>query len=175
MKYLLCLLLVATACGKHADPSDVIDQDLMIALGQAKNYHHKAKLLMSDGKTDEAIAAVRAILSLTFPKNAPEADDVRDDARAMLGKLLAGKGQLDQAMQVVDEGLAQSRRDSFFIANLHTVRGEILEQRALNDEADAAQPDGKARAAQHRHEAIEEYDRSIKIEEQLQKQLLEKK
>src|SRR6185437_8277045 len=31
------------------EPSDAIDQKLMVALSQAKNFHHKAKVYMSDG------------------------------------------------------------------------------------------------------------------------------
>ena len=63
------------------DPRDVIDEQLMIPLAQAKNFHHKAKVYMSDGNLGEATAAVRQILSLRFPPGAPEADDVRNDAR----------------------------------------------------------------------------------------------
>src|SRR5277367_802705 len=70
------------------EPTDAIDQHLMIALSQAKNLHHKAKVYMSDGNVTAAIAAVREILSLEFPAGAAEAEDVRDDARALLGKLL---------------------------------------------------------------------------------------
>ncbi len=142
---------------KLAEPSDAIDQELMVALGQAKNFHHKAKLFMADGKVDDAIAAVRQILSLPFPKGAPEAEDVRNDARAMLAKLLVGKAQFDEAARVVDEGIAQSQRESFFVANLHTVKGEIFE--------------AQGQAAN----AITEYDRSIKINEALQKRLLEQR
>jgi predicted negative regulator of RcsB-dependent stress response len=142
---------------KLAEPSDAIDQELMVALGQAKNFHHKAKLFMADGKTDDAIAAVRQILSLPFPKGAPEAEDVRNDARAMLAKLLVGKAELAAALQIVDEGIAQSQRESFFVANLHTVKGEILE--------------AQGQAAN----AIMEYDRSIKINEALQKRLMEQR
>ena len=70
------------------------------------------------------------ILSLQFPAGAPEADDVRLDARALLAKLLVGQDQLDEAMRIVEEGLASSQRDSFFVANLYTVQGEIHEARA---------------------------------------------
>ncbi|HUJ58560.1 MAG TPA: hypothetical protein VLX92_08710, partial [Kofleriaceae bacterium] len=99
MKYIVlcCALLAAgcSACSSSSDhepppgtrltePSDAIDQDLMIALSQAKNFHHKAKVYMSDGNVPAAIASVREILSLKFPPGAPEADDVRADARALL-------------------------------------------------------------------------------------------
>jgi hypothetical protein len=103
------------------EPSEAIGEDLMLCLLQAKNFHHKARVLMSDGQVDEAIKAVREILSLQCPAGAPEAEDVRNDARALLAKLLLGQGKLDEAMQVVTEGIAQSQRESFFVANLWSV------------------------------------------------------
>jgi hypothetical protein len=179
VKYLLLLLLAVAACSqdagpsvtKVADPGDVIDQDLMVALAQAKNFHHKAKLYMSDGKADDAIAAIRQILALHFPANAPEADDVRLDARALLAKILVEKGNTTEAMQVVEEGLAASARPSFFVANLYTVKGEIHEARA----ADADAASDKAKGIDERHAAIEAYDRSIKINEAIQKKLMEER
>ncbi len=156
---------------KIADATDVIDESLMMSLAQAKNFHRKAKVYMSDGKLDEATAAVRQILSLSFPKGAPEADDVRLDARALLAKLLVLQGKLDEAMRTVDEGLASSQRESFFTANLYTVRGEIHEARAMNYDAEGEPSKGKA--AVERRSAIESYDKSIQINEKLQKQLME--
>jgi tetratricopeptide (TPR) repeat protein len=155
---------------RTAEPSDAIDQKLMIALSQAKNLHHKAKVYTSDGNTAAAIASVREILSLHFPANAPEADDVRDDARALLARLLVGQGQLDEAMTVVTEGIAQSPRESFFFANLYTVKGEILEAQATALESD---PANKPRVVELRHAAIDAYDASNKIDKKLQDQLPE--
>ncbi len=150
------------------DPADAIDQKLMIALSQAKNFHHKAKVYMSDGNTDAAIASVREILSIRFP-NAPEADDVRNDARALLARLLVGKGQLDEAMNVVMEGLS-SPRESFFVANLYTVKGEIHEARATQM---AAAPDAdKAKVSAERHAAIDAFTKSNDIDKKLQDQLM---
>ena len=166
MKYILLLAVVVAACSSRdeakpttrvAEPTDVIDQDLMVALLQAKNFHHKAKVYMADGNSAAAIASVREILSLKFPPNAPEADDVRADARALLGKLLAGQGQLDEAMRVVEEGIAQSPRESFFVANLYTVKGEIHQAKEEN------------------HAAIEAWDKSIEINKRLQQRLLEER
>ena len=34
---------------KTAEPTDVIDEQLMMALAQAKNFHRKAKVYMIDG------------------------------------------------------------------------------------------------------------------------------
>ncbi len=155
-----------------AEPTDVIDEELMVSLAQAKNFHRKAKVYMSDGNLVAATASVRQILSLRFPTGAPEAEDVRADARALLAKLLVSQGQIEEAMRTVQEGLAQSQRESFFVANLHTVQGEIHEARAaqLDVEGEAS----KAKAADERRAAISAYDRSIQINEKLQKQLMEK-
>jgi hypothetical protein len=153
------------------EPTDVIDQDLMLALLQAKNFHHKAKVYITDGNTTSAIASVREILSLQFPAGAPEAEDVRNDARALLGKLLVGQGQLEEAMRVVQEGIAASARKSFFVANLYTVEGEIHEAIAM--QLDAAGE--KAKAIEERHAAIAAYDQSTQIDVALQKQRMEQR
>lgn len=157
-----------------AEPTDVIDQELMVALLQAKNFHHKARVYMADGQSAAAIASVREILSLRFPPTAPEAEDVRADARALLAKLLAGQGQLEDAMTIVDEGLAQRTRESFFVANLYTVKGEIHDLRAtrLDAAGDAA---SKAKVIDERHAAIEAWDHSIAINKKLQTRLMEER
>lgn len=149
---------------KVPDSDDVIDEQLMIALGQAKNFHYKAKVYMSDGNVADAITSVRQILSLRFPANAPEADDVRNDARALLGRLLLSQNQLDEAMTVVQEGLAAVSRESFFVANLYTVKGEIHYARANANPEDP-------RATGEKRAAIDALDKSIKINEALQKAL----
>lgn len=154
-----------------AEPGDVIDQELMIALAQAKNFHHKATVYMSDGNSAEAMAAVRQILSLQFPPNAPEAEDVRNDARALLAKLLLDQKRVEDAMLVVNEGLAASRRESFFVANLYTVKGELHQARAAELEAQ----NDKVRADEEKRAAITAYDRSIKINEAIQKQLVQER
>jgi tetratricopeptide (TPR) repeat protein len=151
------------------EATDVIDQDLIIPLAQAKNFHRKAKVYMSDGNLPAAIASVRQILSLRFPPNAPEAEDVRNDARALLAKLLVGQNQLDEAMRVVDEGIAQSSRKSFFVANLYTVKGEVHDALATQAAAD----NDAAKAKEQRHLAIEALDKSIAINSEIQKQLME--
>jgi tetratricopeptide (TPR) repeat protein len=163
----------ASSTTRVADPGDAIDQALMIALGQAKNFHHKAKVYMTDGNVTAATAAVRQILSLGFPRGAAEADDVRNDARALLAKLLVSQGQIEEATRTIDEGLAQSQRESFFVANLYTVQGEIHEARATA--FDAQGEPGKALASDERRAAISSYDRSIQINERLQKTLMEER
>jgi hypothetical protein len=190
MKYLLLLVIAIAAChgcvgcsndqrdGKPTtrvtDPTDVIDHELMVALLQAKNFHHKAKVYMADGNITAAIASVREILSLRFPANAPEADDVRADARALLGKLLVGQNQLDDAMRIVEEGIAHASRDSFFVANLYTVKGEIHQARAEQLDA-AGDATSKAKAVDEKHAAIAAWDRSIAINKKLQDRLMEER
>jgi len=158
---------------RTAEPTDVIDQDLMISLSKAKNFHHKARVYMSDGKLVEAIAAVREILSLRFPAGAPEADDVRNDARALLAKLLVGQGQIEEAMTVVTEGIAQSQRESFFVANLYTVKGEVHEARAAALEA--SDPANTGRIKDEKRAAIEAYDKSNQINTVIQQRLMEER
>jgi hypothetical protein len=187
MKYLLIIAIVVTAitCSgdrespptqttRVAEPTDVIDQNLMISLSRAKNFHHMAKVYMSDGNVTAATASVREILSLQFPAGAPEAEDVRNDARALLAKLLVGQGQVEEAMRVVQEGIAQSQRQSFFVANLYTVKGEIHEARAVQLDA-ATDAASKAKAVDERHAAIESYAKSNEIDVALQKQLMEQR
>jgi len=149
------------------EPDDAVSEELMVALAQAKNFHHKAKVYIGDGNVPEAIAAVRQILTVPFPSGAPEGEDVRLDARALLAKLLIGRGDLVEAQRVVDEGLAAVSRPSFFVANLWTVAGEVHEARA-------AALTG-ALAADARRAAIRAYDESIRINEALQKRLLEER
>jgi hypothetical protein len=158
---------------RTADPTEVIGEDLMISLSKAKNFHHKARVYMSDGKIAEAIASVREILSLQFPAGAPEAEDVRNDARALLAKLLVGQGNVEEAMTVVTEGIAQSQRESFFVANLYTVKGEIHEARAAA--LDASDPANKPKIVEEKRAAIAAYDKSNQINTVLQQQLMEER
>ena len=73
-------------------------------------------------------------------------------------------------MTVVKEGLASASRESFFSANLYTVKGEIHEANAQKLDAD---PATKARATDERHQAIESFEASNKIDKKLQAQLME--
>jgi ATP/maltotriose-dependent transcriptional regulator MalT len=151
------------------EPDDAISEPLMLSLLQAKNFHHQAKVYMADAKLAEATDAVRKILALDFPAGASEGEDVRLDARAMLAKLQIAQGDIDGAMKTVDEGIASASRESFFLANLHTVRGEVLEARVAT--LDAEQKTDEAKAT--RKAAIEAYTESNRIAETLQKRLVE--
>jgi tetratricopeptide (TPR) repeat protein len=156
---------------EHPDQGEPLSEELMLALSLAKNYHHKADVLAQEARMDESAEALRQILAIRFPADAPEAEDVRLDARARLAKLLAAQGRIDEAVRVVEEGLAGQPRRSFFLANLYTVKGEVHEAQAA---ALDQQGTDAARAAAHdaRRAAIEAFDESIRINRALQEALL---
>ncbi len=151
-----------------AGPATDLGPELMIALAQAKNFHHKADIYAQEGDLLAATAAVREILAIPFPPGAAEGQDVEFDARARLAKLLMAQEALDEALGIVEEGIAARTRDSFFLANLHTVAGEVHEAmaRALDDEGNSAG------AEQERRAAIAAYDASIAINRALQQALM---
>lgn len=149
-----------------AAPDPALGEPLMVALAQARNFHHKADVLLAEARLDDAASALRQILVIPFPPGAPEAEDVLFDARARLAKLLVSRGAIDEALAMVDQGIASASRPSFFLANLYTARGEVLEARAQL--ADGSDPSA-AKAA--RLQAIAAFDQSISINEALMKQL----
>ncbi len=173
---ILAVFAVATSCGNTSDdppqrsvtqlpdPGEVIDEPLMLAMSRAKNFHHIANVYLQDGNVDAAVAEVRKILTIEFPAGAPEAQDVLLDARARLGKLLLGQAKQEESLRVVDEGIASATRESYFLANLYTVRGEILETAAPNQATDEAKQ-------QMRHDAIEAFEKSNEMQLVIQRAL----
>jgi tetratricopeptide (TPR) repeat protein len=153
------------------DDSQALDEDLMIALAQAKNFHHKADVYMQEGKTGEATEALRQILAVPFPESAPEGEDVLLDARARLAKLLLAGGQTEEALAVVEQGIGAARRRSFFLANLNTVKGEVHEAMAISWDQEGGEEAASAAAAARR-DAIEAFDESIHINRALQEALV---
>lgn len=151
---------------KLPQPGPELSQELMLGLALAKNYHHKADVYLKEANVEQAVESVRQILGIPFPAGSPEGEDVVLDARARLAKLLVTRGELDQAMKVADDGIAAVTRQSFFLANLHAVRGEVLEARATQVE-----DRDKPAATAARRAAIESYDRAIAIEKALIDQL----
>ena len=63
---------------------------------------------------------------------------MRLDARARLAELLLAQHASAEALRMVGEGLAEATRESFFVANLYTVEGEILEAHGERRAANAA-------------------------------------
>ena len=151
-----------------------IDEPLMIALAQTKNFHHKADVYLGDGKLDQAIDSVKQIFSIPFPDGAPEAEDIDLDARARLASLLATQGKTEEAMTIVDQGIDNATRRSFFLANLYTARGEVYEAMAnILDDEDEDNDAARLQAREARRNAIEAFDQSITINQELQRKLLE--
>lgn len=148
--------------------SEVLDEKLMIALAQAKNYHHKADIYIQEGKGAEAAEALHQLLRISFPDSAPEGEDVLLDARARLAKVLLAQGAIQDALQLVDEGIDGAKRRSFFLANLYTVKGELHEAAAQAMD----QQGNQAGAAAARRDAIQAFDESIRINRALQQALV---
>ena len=154
-------------------PEQAVGEELMIALSQAKNYHHKADVFLADDDPELAERALRRLLEVPFPDMSPEAQDVKLDARARLGKLLLESDEHAEALAVVHEGIASAERDSFFLANLYTVKGEILEARAEALEARASEAgDREDEIRDARRRALGAYAESIAINEELQRRLM---
>ena len=155
----LALVLALAACQERTRvdtpaaeraPAVTVSPELLAALEEAQNLHHRADVLLRDGQADAAMVEVARVLQVRFPAGASEVEDVRLDARARLGKLYLGAGRLDEGERVVQEGLESATRDSFFLANLYNVRGELHEARA-------ASLDDAAAAKAELHRAIEAY------------------
>lgn len=147
-----------------------IDEHLMAALGQARALHHVADIQLEEGETDQAIASLERVVAIEFPEGAPERDDIVVDAYGRIAKIQLGADRLDDAMRSVEKGLREGReRETFYVAALHTIVGEIHEARAnqARDASDAATARTEARSA------IEAYERSIAVNQKVLDRLLE--
>jgi len=157
----VALILLACCGGDRSSPpgakSAVIGDHLMAYLGIAKAYHAKARIYAIEGKLALATGSMRELLALEYP-DAPEAEDVRNDARARLATWLVGQTRFDDAMAVVSEGISESKRESFFVANLYTIKGELHEARA-----EALVASDPVQVAAERRAALDAYDRSNQI------------
>ena len=124
-----------TACARQEAPEEeprrpVVDQRLLAALGLAQSYQHQADELEALGNRPGAIAKVRQVLEIPFPEGAPEAEDLRLDARGRVAELELEAGDLDAADESLALGLAEATRVSYFKARLFAVRGRVLQARA---------------------------------------------
>lgn len=135
-------------------PRGEVSEALLVALAQARNYHHLADVQLADGNTQAAIDAVAQVLDVPFPLGSIEEEDVKLDARARLAKLYLSAGRLAEAERVVADGIAGARRESFFLANLYAVKAKLHEARG------------------EKRQAIEALERSIEINKKLQQEVL---
>lgn len=174
--WLIALVLVLFGCAERREPccpcpeEKVLDHELMVRLASARSLHHQANLHLQQGEVEQAIEAVRRILLLDLDSRWPEAEEARLDATARLAKLLLGQGKEQGALQSAENGIQTATRDSFYLSNLHSVRGEILEERSQRLEREG----DKNGAKQVAREAIAAFERSIAINKRLQRELLEK-
>lgn len=168
--------LVLISCAKRPErccpcpEGKVLDQELLVRLASARSMHHQADLHLQQGEVEQAINAVRRILELDLDAKWPEAEEARLDARARVAKLLLGQGKEAEALEAVKLGIESARRESFYLSNLHSVRGEVLEHRSKRLDKEGDKPGAKRIA----REAIEAFERSIAINKRLQHELLEK-
>lgn len=172
-RLMLALLVALSGCAAEKECScpqgKLLDQRLMLLLSSARAYHHQADLYLQQGEVEQAVATVRKILALDLSSRWPEAEEVRLDATARLAKLLLGQGKEDEALKSAVDGVAGAQRESFYLSNLHSVRGEVLEHRSrrLDSEGQKEQARGVAR------EAIAAFEKSIEINKRLQRKLLD--
>jgi tetratricopeptide (TPR) repeat protein len=171
----LLTILTAVGCSKRAaeppcacpGPGKALDQELMVRLASARALHHQADLYLQQGEVQTAIKTVHRILELDLDAKWPEAEEARLDARARLAKLLLGQDKEGDALAVIEQGIKGAQRESFYLSNLHSVRGEVLEHRAKRLDTAGDKPAAKQAA----REAIDAFESSITINKKLQQQL----
>lgn len=171
------LLLALVLCGglplggcSREDGSAAAKSDelMLLMLSEARAWQRRADLHLADGDVAAAIASVQEVLSIAFPPGNIEAEEVRLDAHARLAKLLlstGGEEAENKALAQVEAGRKLATRDSFFRSHLESVAADVYTARAkrLTDPAEQ-------KAA--RHQAIKALERTIEIDKQLQRALL---
>jgi tetratricopeptide (TPR) repeat protein len=170
---MLVLLLGAGCAQRHESEccpcpeGKPLAQELLLLLSSARAMHHQADLYLQQGEVDRAIEAVRGILALKLDPKWPEVEEARLDAVARLGKLLLGKGDEREALELVDRELGGAKRESFYLSNLNGVRGEILDARSKRLDKEGKKDEARESA----REAIASFERSISINKRLQQQV----
>ena len=162
----LALAVIAAAgCSGRAQQ---VDERLLLGLEEARAWQHRADLHLVDGDVAGATADVEHVLAISFPPQAPEAEEARLDAWARLARLHLGESDAaeERALGDIERGRAESTRDSFYRAHLETVAGEILEARAAR-----LLPLDAARARLVRQQALAVYAQSISINQRVQARL----
>lgn len=155
---------VQAGCGAPAtDAGPSLDEATMALISAARGLHHEADVLESSGDIAGAQRAVQRVLGLRAPSAVREIDDVRSDAFGRVAELALRANDPQTALDRVDEGLREARRDSVLKARLLLVRGRAL--RALGEQA---QTRGDATtAAARRRDAIEALEQSIHMNERV--------
>ncbi|MFO0557142.1 MAG: hypothetical protein U0269_03930 [Polyangiales bacterium] len=158
---------IATAPAGCATPSGdqgpSLDEATMALLSAARALHHEADVYESSNDYVAAQRTVQRVLALRAPSAIREVEDVRVDAFGRVAELALRNNEAQTALDRVDEGLREARRESVLKARLLLVRGRAL--RALGEQAQSA---GQADvAAARRREAIEALEQSIRMNERV--------
>jgi tetratricopeptide (TPR) repeat protein len=181
---LLSLALLPGGCHRPTAEKPVISaqasaEATLIMLSEAKAWQRRADLHLSEGDVTSAVSAIKEVLSIQFPADAAEAEDVRLDACARLAKLYLSQsgtpgqpGQNEQAeaaenraLEQIETGRKLASHDSFFRAHLEMIAADVYEARGNR------MTDAEARKAEKR-KAIEALDRAIQIDRRVQRALL---
>ncbi len=151
------LLAMSSGCAQQEQQR--VDERFLASLGLAQAYQLQAEELERLGDRPGAVEKVRQILSIEFPAQAPEAEDIRLDAYGRIAELLIAQDQTAEAQAALDGGLRLASRESYFKARLFSVQGRVHQHRARQLE-EAGDQEG-ARAESRR--ALEAFERSIQI------------
>jgi hypothetical protein len=160
----LCLALLC-ACNAETAPRDPggATPSLLAALGIAEGLQHQADELEALGDLPGAIDAVEGVLSVTFPEDGTDREDVRLDAYGRIAELELARGDLEAARAAIERGRAEASRDGYFHARLLLALGRVQQARAaaLRDGGD----EGGARAASL--EAVATLEESIAMNQRV--------
>lgn len=160
----LGMATVPAGCGAPSgEQGPSLDEATMALLSAARALHHEADVYESSNDYVAAQRTVQRVLALRAPSAVREVEDVRVDAFGRVAELALRNNEAQTALDRVDEGLREARRDSVLKARLLLVRGRAL--RALGETATAQ---GNADvAAARRREAIEALEQSIRMNERV--------
>ena len=169
----LALALLTAGCAdKRTDccpcpAAGQLSKELLLRLASVRGLHHKADLMLRVGDKGAAMSAVREILQLNLDSRWPEAEEARLDAHARLAKMLLDAGEAGQALKETEAAIKGATRESFYLSNLHSVRGEVLEKQVKTLDSEGKKEQARALA----REAITAFETSITINKRLQAKL----
>jgi hypothetical protein len=172
------LALLAAACARSAPEGTsaagacscgavVVDEALLAYLSRARSAHHLADLAENESQPSRAVELLDRFAESPSP-SAPEALEVRADARARLADLRSAAGDFERAERDLALGLEAARDTTYFRGRLFEVRGLVEERRAKAHDAKGDAPSArKAREA-----AVQAFEEAVRIQELVQKAAL---
>jgi hypothetical protein len=152
----------ACSCG-----TAVVDDALLAYLSRARSAHHLADLAEKDSQPNRAVELLARFVESPSP-SAPEALEVRADARARLADLRSAAGDFERAERDLALGLEAARDTTYFRGRLFEVRGLLEERRAKAHEAKG----DVSSAKKAREAAVQAFEEAVRIQELVQKAAL---